>query len=65
MDDATHGEVVMRFAAQVFLALFLAVVGGFVCYFVDYRIGVVVIIIAMIILMFSDPKKKGNDEYNF
>ena len=54
-----------RFAAQVFLALFLAVVGGFVCYFVSFRLGVIVIIVALVILMLSDPKKKGSDDYNF
>jgi hypothetical protein len=54
-----------RFAAQVFLALFLAVIGGLTCYFVSYRLGVIVIIIALVILMLSDPKKKGSDEYNF
>ena len=54
-----------RFAAQVSLALFLALLGGLACYFVSYRLGVIVIVAALVILVLSDPKKKGNDEYNF
>ena len=54
-----------RFAAQVVLALVLAAAGGLTCYFVSFRLGVIVIIVALVILMLSDPKKKGSDEYNF
>ena len=54
-----------RFAAQVFLALVLAVAGGLTCYFVSFRLGILVIAVAVVVLMLSDPKKKGSDEYNF